>query len=231
MEIDEIRRRLAKPASRLVACPPEPQDDEHESWIGRVLLYRPDESLPLSDSGEEMVPLAQLHLDGLPHVSPRLEGVSVLTLFMSRRFPQPEEPMGRNWLIREYRADETLVRKDLAGPPTKCRPHVLFPKAVEEDFPIWDSGTISDDLTTAILDLEEEGVIECYYDIAPHEHDHKVGGYPSFCQGGRHPGPDFEFVFQISSDREVGLNVVDNGSFMFWKNVITGEWWLYYDYM
>ena len=40
----------------------------------------------------------------------------------------------------------------------------------------------------------------------------------------------FEFVFQLSSDSKVGLNVVDNGSLMFWKHKDTGDWRLYYDF-
>lgn len=63
-----------------------------------------------------------------------------------------------------------------------------------------------------------------------HTYEHKIGGYPSFCQPGVDPGDDFEFVFQISSDPKINLNVVDGGSLMFWKNNTTGTWAIYYDF-
>ncbi len=65
---------------------------------------------------------------------------------------------------------------------------------------------------------------------ATHTYEHKIGGYPSFCQSGVDPGEGFEFVFQISSDSKINLNVVDSGSLMFWKHNETGEWALYYDF-
>ncbi len=36
--------------------------------------------------------------------------------------------------------------------------------------------------------------------------------------------------YELSSDAKINLNVVDSGSLMFWKNVVTGEWALYYDF-
>jgi hypothetical protein len=44
------------------------------------------------------------------------------------------------------------------------------------------------------------------------------------------PDKGFEFVFQISSDAKINLNVIGSGSLMFWTHVETGKWALYYDF-
>ena len=87
-----------------------------------------------------------------------------------------------------------------------------------------------EDIEAEILRLERTGEIQSYYDLITHAYEHKIGGYPSFCQSGVDPGDDFEFVFQISSDPKINLNVVDGGSLMFWKNNTTGTWAIYYDF-
>ena len=56
MDISGIKRRLARPATRLTAGGFRPT--EQESWIGKVFLYRPDEAVPLDAAREEMLPLA-----------------------------------------------------------------------------------------------------------------------------------------------------------------------------
>ena len=79
-----------------------------------------------------------------------------------------------------------------------------------------------------------DGVIKSYCDATEHVYGHKIGGYPSFCQSGIGDadgfGDGFKFVFQISSDAKINLNVVDNGCFMFAKNNETNDWSIYYDF-
>ena len=62
----------------------------------------------------------------------------------------------------------------------------------------------------------------------------KVGGFPSYCQSGLEIydgfGKGFEFILQITSDEEINLNVIDNGSLMFAKNNKTNQWNIYYDF-
>ena len=230
MDISEIKRQLAKPATKLIAGGFRPSGQDDESWIGKVFLFRADEAIPLDEAGEQMLPLAQFYLPALPFCSPLLKDARVLTLFMSKRFPEQFEEMGRNWLIREYGFQECLERKleSVSGPSLK--PFPLKAELIEADFPLWDGGGVPPEVEEEILRLERAGEIESYYDIISHTYEHKIGGYPSFCQSGVDPGEGFEFVFQISSDSKVGLDVVDNGSLMFWKHKGTGEWALYYDF-
>lgn len=230
MEIQEIRRRLAVPAIKFVAGGFRPTLKDEESWLGNVFLFRPDEAIPKNDAGEELHPYAQFFLPCLPFASLALKGIRVLTVFVSYPFPEPFEPMGNNWVIREYTFDDELVRKELPVANTFLKPFALKAELVEEDFPLWDGGGVPRDLELEILELERSGQIESYYDVITHTYEHKIGGYPSFCQSGMDPGDDFEFVFQISSDSKINLNVVDSGSLMFWKNRNNGTWAIYYDF-
>jgi len=61
---------------------------------------------------------------------------------------------------------------------------------------------IPGDIEDEIIELENSGVIESYYDIVENHHSHKVGGYPTFCQSGIDFGDNFDFVLQISSDEK-----------------------------
>lgn len=230
MEIQEIKQRLARPAVKLIAGGFRPADTGEESWLGNVFLFRPDEEVPTNQAGQPLLPYAQFYLPNLPFNSPLLTGVRVLTVFVSAPLPEHFEPMGSNWVIREYGPDDILVRKALPVEGSFLKPFPLRAEVVQEDFPLWDGGGIPEDLEHEISKMEREGVIESYYDLITHTYEHKIGGYPSFCQSGVDPGEGFEFVFQISSDAKINLKVIDNGSLMFWKHVETGEWALYYDF-
>lgn len=159
-----------------------------------------------------------------------LAGIELMTVFVSSDLPEQFDEMGENWLIREYASIDHLTRKDVTSSESFLKPFPLGHELVEKDFPLWDGGGVPYELEKEILILEKSGAIGSYYDIIEHCYDHKIGGYPSFCQSGIDFGDGFEFVFQISSDSKLNLNVVDNGSLMFAKNGSTGEWVLYYDF-
>ncbi len=230
MDIEAIRRHLAKPATKFIAGGFRPTHRVEESWLGKVSLYRPNEGIPTNEAGEQMLPYAQFHLPSLPFNHPALADVRVLTLFMSRSFPDEFEPMGKNWVIREYSANEELVCKDLTVAGSFLKAFPLKAEAVAEDYPLWDGGGVPRDIEIAVLELERAGAIESYYDLVTHAYEHKIGGYPSFCQSGVEPDEDYEFVFQISSDAKINLNVVHSGSLMFWKSRTSGDWTVYYDF-
>jgi len=229
-DIQQIKRKLAKPATRLFAGGFRPTNADDESWLGRVFFFREEEAVPQTPDGKDLLPLAQFYLPNLPFTSPLLKDVRVLTLFVADHFPEQFEEMGNNWVIREYGHQETIIRKELQVPSSYLKPFPLRAEFVPEDFPLWDGGGIPPELEREILELERNGAIENYYAFTIHAYEHKIGGYPSFCQSGVDPGDNFEFVFQISSDPKINLNVVDNGSLMFWKNKNTGKWAIYYDF-
>jgi Domain of unknown function (DUF1963) len=230
MDIAEIKKHLAKPATKFIAGGFRPTDSEDESWLGRVFLFRPEESVPTNAVGKQLLPLAQFHIPRLPFVPSSLSQVRVLSVFISEPFPEPFEEMGNNWVIREYAHNELLVRKELPIEHSYLKPFPLKSTFVPEDYPLWDGGGIPTELETEILCLENKGEIESYYDFVCHTYEHKIGGYPSFCQSGVDPREGFEFVFQVSSDAKINLNVIDSGSLMFWKHRNTGKWAIYYDF-
>ena len=91
-----------------------------------------------------------------------------------------------------------------------------------------------EEIADEILRLEDEGIIEDYYEeivnIEESYDGHKVGGYPGFCQPGISFGADYEFAIQISSDEKAHINIVDNGNIYLSKNIKTGEWKFYCDF-
>jgi hypothetical protein len=228
--IASILEQLAQPATQFHTGGFRPTNSIEESWIGKVTAFGPDEEIPLDEKGRPMLPLFQLHVPDLPYIHPLLKETFLLTVFMSEDFPEEFEPMGKNWLIREYASPTDFVVKDLTNPDSWLKPFPLKPELLAEDYPLWDGGGVPSDIEDEVLKLEEEGVIDDYYDIIQHSHLHKVGGYPSYCQSGVEFNDGFEFVFQVSTDNKAHLNVVDSGSFMFAKNGTTGEWELYYDF-
>lgn len=223
MDIAEIQRRLAKPAAKLVTGGFRPTHQLEESWFGKVFLFRQGEDVPQNDKGKLMIPYAQFYLPALPLISPLLENTRVLTLFISEQLPQPLEKMGYNWVIREYGDNDVLIRQDSPAEHITLKAFPLRVEYIAADFPLWDGGGVPREVEREILKLEQAKEIDSYYDIVTHQYGHKIVGYPSFCQSGIDVGGDFEFVFQISSDEKINLNVVDSGSLMFWKNKRSGE--------
>jgi hypothetical protein len=230
MDIQEIQQLLIKPVTKFTTNRSSIVPHNEESWIGKVFLFRADEEVPRNEAGVELYPYAQFYLPSLPFNSPLLEGISVLTLFVADPLPGELEPMGNNWLIREYKAEDVLVYKDLPVAGSTIKPSRLNAELVADDFPLWDGGGIPGYLAAEICELEDAGKLESFDDLGRHIYDHKVGGYPSFCQPGIDLGDDFEFVLQLSSDADINLNIVDCGSLMFWKHRHSGEWVMYYDF-
>ncbi len=230
MNEEEIKTQLKRSAIKLTAGGFRLSNDLNESWLGKVFLFQPGEDVPTDQTGSEMLPFAQFHLPGLSVDNISIGKTKLITLFISYDFPEQLEPMGKNWVIREYESLEGIERRDYINPQSYLKPFPLKAEKVEEDYPLWDGGGVPFDLESKIVELERSGQIKNYYDFTTHCYDHKFGGYPSFCQPGIDPGDDFEFIFQISSDSKINLNVVDSGSLMFWKNINRNEWVIYYDF-
>jgi hypothetical protein len=232
MTIEEIKQHLGKPITKLSVGGFRPTYALTESWIGKVFLFGSGEELPRDDFGNEMIPLAQLYLKNLPYVPETVEGIELITLFISTEFPQPFDEMGNSWVIREYPSLEGLVRKEIVSPSSFIEPFPLRSERFELDCPLWEDGDkMLSSMRNDIIALEQSGEIESYYDIIEHYYAHKLGGYPSSSsQSGVDFGDGFEFVFQIASDPDMKLNVGDNSSFMFARNQNSNRWVMYYDH-
>ena len=233
-KVEEIKRKIEKSATTFITGGFRPQYVLQESWIGAVNAYLPDEEIPKDEQGRLMLPLAQFYLPVLPFVPSKLKNIHIITVFVSQELPKIFEPMGKNWVIREYAQEKEIVFKELKNPDSCLKPCVLKASLVTDDTPLWDGGGLDEACEDEILELEKSGIIDDYYDIAEHYFETKIGGYPSFAQPGIGTtdgfGEGFEFVFQISSDEKANFNVVDSGSLMFAKNSQTNQWSVYYDF-
>ena len=234
MTVEDLKNKISKPVTKFSTGGFRPKNTIEESWIGKVFAYNEDEDIPLDKNGDQMFPLAQFYLPNLPYVHPSLKHTKLITVFVSAEWPECFEEMGELWLIREYESLVSIKIKNLETPNAVIKPFPLQAELDNYDFPLWDGGGLSLEDTDEILKLEDEGIIDDYFDITDHIYDHKIGGYPSFCQSGIGDaegfGEGFQFVFQIVSDYKANFNVVDGGSLMFAKNSETKQWSLYYDF-
>jgi len=229
-DIQKIKKILAKKATQLIAGGFKPENSATESWIGRVYLYHQDEEIPLDNNGNLMLPLFQLCFDQLPFVPEILQETQIITVFISKDFPMDLTPNGNNWVLREYKNRDQIVIKDLQNNTSFIKPFPLSTQLIEEDFPVWEDQEMPENISDKINELENSGEINSYYDFFENSYGHKIGGYAAYCQSGIYYGEDYEFVFQISSDEKVQLNIIDSGNFYFAKNKKTGEWLYYCDF-
>lgn len=73
-----------------------------------------------------MLPLAQFYLPALPYVPQVLDGVKLITVFISQDLiGKSPEQMDGLWKVREYKNEEELVIKELANPRSQIRPFPL----------------------------------------------------------------------------------------------------------
>lgn len=244
-KITELKQRLVKQASGLVCDNTKRQGaegpgSEWGSWLGRVCLYREDEGLPMDENGDEMLPLAQICVEELPHVPEVLRGTRYLTLFVGADGGLFDEDLpaenGTGWLVREYTDEDRLVVKDLNDDEWDwIKPAPLKSFAIEEAYP--DGETIPGKILREIIDLEKAGELpvgdgERWPEWLPEpdfEVCHIVGGYPIPIQGAPEFDPGYEFAVQITSDASDDLNIVDNGNLYLAKNRQDGAWQAYWD--
>jgi len=176
-----------------------------------------------------MMELGQFYLPAMPYVPDALSETILLTVFISLQLEGDADLMKGCFEIREYRSMDALIRKEFGTQSVGLKPFPLKSCFVEEDHPVGDGGGLTSEQEDAFIELERIGEISDYYDVTIHSHSHKFGGYPSFCQSDVDLYPH-EFVFQISSDPKIQLNVIDNGSLTFWRHPELRTWRLYYDF-
>lgn len=229
-KIEIIKSQIAKKASIFQTGGFKPTNSISESWIGKVFLFKKEEEIPLDKNGKQMIPLIQLNLRNVLNKPNAISDTKVITIFIAQDLPVELTLNGEDWLIREYSHEDELVIKNIKVEGNFIKPYPLKPKEIEEDYPVWDGGGLSDEMEDKILALEESGAIENYYDITENHYGHKIGGYPSFCQPGIDFGTDYEFILQIASDEKARLNIVDGGTIFLAKNSKTKQWKYYCDF-
>ncbi len=231
MTIDEIKEQLKRKSVIFHTGNKRPTKELLESWIGSVSWRQQDEEIPVDAIGKQMLPIATIFLKGIPQCSVELLGIELITIFMSEAVWDNlvAEDLSPWFTIRTYQSLDGLVSCEHQS--ELIRPFPLTPELVENDFPTWDGGGIPAEIADIILEMEDTDGIEYFDDICEEIYSqHKIGGYPSFCQSGHWFGEDYPFVLQISSDEKAGFNIVDSGSFYFYYNPKKADWKVYCDF-
>lgn len=231
MTVVEIKDKIKRKATILKTGGKKPTGNLLESWIGSVRWSLENESIPQDKSDKNMILLATIFIKELPYIPTELNGLDLLTIFMSLDVYDnlTEEDLSPWFVIRQYSSLDGLVQREWYADIVK--PFPLFPQLVDNDFPTWDCGGISSDVEDEILALENDEGVDYFNDICEEMYgQHKLGGYPCFCQSGYWFGNGYEFVIQISSDEKAKFNIVDCGNFYFYYNVEKEDWKVYCDF-
>lgn len=231
MTVKEIKETLKRTAVIFETGGKRPTGELQESWIGSVCWQQEGENIPKDRSGNNMIPIATIFLNDFSFLPLELSGIELVTIFMSKDIWDNliSDDLSPWFCIRTYRSLEQLV-------PCKyqtdmIKPFPLIPQLVENDYPCWDGGGISEEMEDIILQLETTEGVDYFDDICEEIYaQHKVGGYPAFCQSGYSFGDGYEFVIQISSDAKAMFQIVDSGKFYFFYNSRKSDWKVYCDF-
>lgn len=228
MTIEEIKEKLEAKATLFYAGGFRPTYEFGESWFGKVAFKKDGENLPLDKDGNEMGALAMFFLDDLNAYPSVFKDKYMCSVFISYNILEHREDSKGYYCVRLYTKDDTLVPCNW----TFFEDGLSFPlkkEFIDNDYPCWD-GEIPEDIFDEIIRMENEKGIDYYDDIhESHPCVHKIGGYPSYIQGGGGYDPNVEFVFQITSDPKCKFNIVDGGNFYFYY--VDKDWHLYWDFL
>jgi hypothetical protein len=231
MTVKQIKEMLKRTAIVFETGGKRPTGELLESWIGSVCWQQDGEKIPKDRSGSNMIPIAAIFLKDLPYLPLELSGIELVTIFMSNNIWDNliSDDLSPWFCIRTYHSLEQLVPCKYQTDMIKSFP--LIPQLVENDYPCWDGGGIPEEIEDIILQLETTEGIDYFDDICEEIYaQHKVGGYPAFCQSGYSFGHGYEFVMQISSDVKALLHIVDSGKFYFFYNHLKSDWKVYCDF-
>ena len=184
-----------------------PPDDPRSSWFGGHGVGLPGERCPQYD-GREMFPLIQINVQELPCVPPQLAETALLILFLDTENLPLDQSHGVGWRIREYSSLEDLVPLPAPTKPSVVRSFPIRWTLVANDVPGWEQFW---DLVD--FDPTDEDFHKFPYQYKNHQGT-KVGGYPSFLQGGGHVEG---FVFQVDSEYKAHWEWIDRGIAYFLK--------------
>lgn len=227
-ELESIKKAVVKQAVIFETGGKRPTKELMESWIGRVGWKTTDENIPEDCNGEPMIPLMTLFIKDLPHIPEVVNSVELITVFISAAAIEAVTLEDDDFCVRTYHSLEDLESCDWHTDYIKAFP--LTPKVLNEDYPMWDSEDIPESLRERILELESDGEIDYFEDIADtDECYHKLGGYPSYIQSGI-AWDNYEFIFQIVSDEKADFYFGDDGNIYFFYNKEEDRWRVHYDY-
>jgi len=221
MDITTIKKALFKQGTVFKTGGLRPTSKIGESWIGKVSWGKEGDSTPVG-----FAPLCTLFLEKLPYVPQVLSGYPLLTIYMNFKV---FDHLVMDNLVSFFKIncyEDLDYLKKMNEQSEKIKPFPLTPLLIENDTPsLEDTCSFTLEIEEEILWLESEEDLDYYEDIAEEIYSsHKVGGYPSFIQGGNYVDGDYHFVFQISSDEKARFNIVDGGSFYFFYNREKQDW-------
>ena len=221
MTLEDIKKQLKRRAVIFETGGIRPTNAIGESWVGAVKWKNPEDELPKDKDGEEMLPLASVFTSSLEYVPEVISDVKLCNIFISKNYQYHLLDLDGYYHVQTYDSLEGLEPCEWLCEDLKSFP--LKPELVEDDYPQWDGG-MDPDLEDAVIELENSEGIDYYEDIHTEDYSmHKVGGYPAYVQSGDWD-KEYEFIFQISSDNKVGLNIVDGGSFYFFYSKTLNKW-------
>ena len=171
MEVDEIRRKLARKASLMVVGGFRPPADPFASWFGRVRVALPDEAWP-AHSEKPMLPLCQINCMELPYRPAAIADIAFISVFISQGELPYDTPNGEGWMLRNYPTLDHLVETREPDPGGLIKPFPVRWNLCEEDYPCWEDVEIE-----LPPDMEEN-----YNDLCENQEGSKVGGWPSLIQ-------------------------------------------------
>jgi hypothetical protein len=224
-DLIDILRRSRRSSAVADVLSGRPADVGPVSCMGGAFYGAPGESWPTNDHGL-MIPLLQIVVPALPVVPESLAEFSLLTVFLDRTDmpPDGQADNGDGWLLRAYRAVDTLVPlkspPDLwAGEYPKDRRHVAFDKQFpprvtrlswrrsDADDPNWESfGALM-----PRFDWDFDELHPRYEAISTREYGTKVGGWPTSIQDGGAVS-EGEFAFQVATLEKARVMIGDNGN-------------------
>ncbi len=232
MTIEDIKKLLKKQATIFETGGFRPTNDMKESWIGKVAWQKVNETQPIDSKGNLMIPLATIFLDSSKYIPEPISKYKLITFYMSDEIWNNliKKDLKEFFEIRVYDNLEELVKCEYTS--NIIKPFPLAATEIDNEYPFWDEGGIPDDLFKTILEMENNEIIESYfYNIFENNIcTHKLGGYPSFCQGGFWFENGYDYVIQISSDSKANFNIVDDGNFYFYYNQELNDWKVHCDF-
>ncbi len=201
-----------------------PSTDPATSRWGGGFLSRADEPWPICAlSGRPLRAILQIRCDELPVRPAALDGVALLTFWFDT-FGDDwwDQPNGRGFLVRTYDTLDGLV---MTPPPDDFESELgLFPvrwQPATMDRPSWEDRAIPlrEIPLPVVRDLDDD-----WFNEMPHAYETKVGGWPSWTQGGKDGDG---FVFQVCSNDKGRLLLGDNGSVYLFKS--GADWHMFGD--